>query len=127
MPARSEDHLSPAQLLANEGATVHAANEHGVCRFLPGRSLSVNDLFRNLVYDSDVVVTGVPSPSYSLPVGWVRPGTVVINVSNFKNVDEDELMMVPGVRYVPLIGKVTVAMLEHNLLSLIHRFHDEQE
>jgi hypothetical protein len=30
---------------------------------------------------------------------------------------------VPGVKYVPLVGKVTVAMLERNLLRLIENFH----
>jgi methylenetetrahydrofolate dehydrogenase (NAD+) len=30
---------------------------------------------------------------------------------------------VPGVKYVPLVGKVTVAMLERNLLRLIDNFH----
>ena len=30
---------------------------------------------------------------------------------------------VPGVRYVPLVGKVTVAMLERNLIRLIDNFH----
>jgi methylenetetrahydrofolate dehydrogenase (NAD+) len=46
-----------------------------------------------------------------------------MNVSHFKNVDEEALMQIEGVRYVPLVGKVTVAMLERNLLRLIENFH----
>lgn len=40
----------------------------------------------------------------------------MVNVASYKNVDEPSLLAVPGVRYVPLVGKVTVAMLERNLL-----------
>jgi 5,10-methylene-tetrahydrofolate dehydrogenase/methenyl tetrahydrofolate cyclohydrolase len=29
---------------------------------------------------------------------------------------------VPGVKYVPLVGKVTVSMLERNLIRLIKQF-----
>ena len=68
-------------------------------------------------------MTGVPTKDYKLNVDWVQPGTVIINVSHFKNVDEEELLKVPGVKYIPLIGKVTVSMLQRNLIRLIHNFH----
>ncbi|MGB1596507.1 MAG: hypothetical protein ACPIOQ_27350 [Promethearchaeia archaeon] len=75
---------------------------------------------------SKIVITGVPTKDYKLPTEWVQPGTIVINVSHFKNVDEDALLTVPGVKYVPLVGKVTVAMLERNLIRLINQFQLEQ-
>jgi len=31
--------------------------------------------------------------------------------------------MIPGVAYVPMVGKVTVAMLERNLMRLFDQFH----
>jgi hypothetical protein len=68
-------------------------------------------------------VTGVPTKSYRLPTAWIQPHTTVINVASFKNVDEDELLHIPGVVYVPLVGKVTVAMLERNLMRLYDQFH----
>ena len=46
-----------------------------------------------------------------------------MNVASFKNVDEEALLKVPGVVYVPLVGKVTVAMLERNLMRLYEQFH----
>lgn len=74
-----------------------------------------------------LIVTGVPTKDYKLPTAWVQPGTVVINVSHFKNVDEESLLQVPGVKYVPLVGKVTVGMLERNLIRLIKQFQlDDQ-
>ena len=47
----------------------------------------------------------------------------VVNVASFKNVDEESLLKVPGVTYVPMVGKVTVAMLERNLVRLYENFH----
>lgn len=47
----------------------------------------------------------------------------MVNVASFKNVDETALLKIPGVRYVPQVGKVTVAMLERNLMRLYDQFH----
>lgn len=72
---------------------------------------------------SSVVITGVPTKDYRLPSSWIQPQTVVVNVASYKNVDEDSLLRIPGVVYVPLVGKVTVAMLERNLMRLYQQFH----
>lgn len=72
---------------------------------------------------SSVVITGVPTKDYRLPIEWVQPYTTVVNVSSFKNVDESQLLQIPGAVYVPLVGKVTVAMLERNLMRLFDQFH----
>ena len=47
----------------------------------------------------------------------------MVNVASFKNVDEEALLKIPGVVYVPMVGKVTVAMLERNLMRLFDNFH----
>lgn len=47
----------------------------------------------------------------------------MVNVASFKNVDEESLLQIPGVVYVPQVGKVTVAMLERNLVRLFEQFH----
>jgi methylenetetrahydrofolate dehydrogenase (NAD+) len=69
------------------------------------------------------VVTGVPTKNYKLPIEWIQKNTTVVNVASFKNVDEDELLKIPGVVYVSMVGKVTVAMLERNLMRLYEQFH----
>jgi hypothetical protein len=56
---------------------------------------------------SNVVVTGVPTKNYRLPSEWIRPHTTVVNVASFKNVNEDEILQIEGVQYVPMVGKVT--------------------
>ena len=75
------------------------------------------------IFQSSVVVTGVPTKSYRLPTEWIQPNSTVVNVASFKNVDEESLLEVPGVVYVPMVGKVTVAMLERNLMRLFDQFH----
>jgi hypothetical protein len=74
-------------------------------------------------FQSSVVITGVPVKSYRLPTEWIQPNSTVLNVASFKNVDEESLLKVPGVVYVPMVGKVTVAMLERNLMRLYEQFH----
>ena len=68
-------------------------------------------------------MTGVPTKAYRLPTEWIQPHSTVVNVASFKNVDEEALLKVPGVVYVPMVGKVTVAMLERNLMRLYEQFH----
>jgi hypothetical protein len=76
-----------------------------------------------LPIQSCIVVTGVPTKSYRLPTAWIQPNTIVVNVASYKNVDEETLLKIPGVIYVPQVGKVTVAMLERNLMRLFDQFH----
>lgn len=65
-----------------------------------------------------MVILGVPVKSYKLDVESIRPNTTVINVASFKNVDEEALLQIEGVKFVGQVGKVTIAMLERNLLRL---------
>merc|ERR1712066_700181 len=86
---------------------------------VPPPSLTVEDAVRM----SDIVVLGVPSPSYKLDVSWIKEGAIVLNVASHKNIDEAELLSTrPGVRFVGQVGKVTVALLERNLLRLHENF-----
>lgn len=114
-----------AALLANDGATVFSIDITGTQKFTRGQGLKhsrhqVADVKTSLevaVGMSDVVITGVPSPSYKFPVEYLKDGAVCVNFSSDKNFD-------PSVKehaslYVPSIGKVTIAMLLRNLLRLI--------
>jgi hypothetical protein len=85
-------------------------------------------LYRNgddmhLIVKSSIVITGVPAKSYRLPTEWIQPNTIVVNVASYKNVDEATLLLIPGVIYIPQVGKVTVAMLERNVMRLFDQFH----
>ncbi|GKY94883.1 hypothetical protein MPSEU_000453200 [Mayamaea pseudoterrestris] len=113
-----------AAMLANDGAEVYSVDINSIYKFSGGRLQACpEETPESCVRKSSVVVTGVPTKNYRLPTEWIQPGTTVVNVASFKNVDEEELLKIPGVVYVPLVGKVTVAMLERNLMRLFDQFH----
>lgn len=116
-----------AVMLANDGATVYSVDVDSILQFRAGgemrRCTEHGFTVENCVRKSSVVVTGVPSDLFRIPADWIRHGSTVINVSSELNVDEEALRRVPGVFFVPHVGKVTVALLEHNLVSLHRRYH----
>lgn len=114
-----------AAMLANDGATIYSIDVDSIFMFRRGALRKTEATPEQAVGQSDAIVTGVPSKDYKLSASWLKEGCAVINVSTFKNVDEEEVLKVPGVRYVPMVGKVTVSMLERNLLRLHENFGEE--
>ena len=114
-----------AAMLANDGAEVYSVDINSIYKFSGGRlhKCDPNETPESCVRQSSIVVTGVPTKAYRLPCEWIQPNTTVVNVASFKNVDEEQLLKIPGVVYVPMVGKVTVAMLERNLMRLFEQFH----
>mmetsp|Transcript_8096 Transcript_8096/g.9778 ORF Transcript_8096/g.9778 Transcript_8096/m.9778 type:complete len:366 (+) Transcript_8096:124-1221(+) len=113
-----------AAMIANDGADVYSVDINSIYLFRSGRlEKCENETPESCVRKSSVVITGVPAKAYRLPTEWIQPNTTVVNVASFKNVDEESLLKIPGVVYVPLVGKVTVAMLERNLVRLFDNFH----
>lgn len=114
-----------AAMLANDGADVYSIDINNIYLFRDGRLNKVeeDETPESCVRKSSVVITGVPTKSYRLNTEWIQPGSTVVNVSSFKNIDEEELLKVPDVTYVPMVGKVTVAMLERNLMRLFENYH----
>lgn len=110
-----------AAMLANDGATVYSIDIDSIYMFRRGK-LEVppeGSSLESLVPNADVVILGVPTDKFKLDVSLVKEGAIVVNVASHKNVDEDELLArVKGVKYVAQVGKVTVTMLERNLLRL---------
>lgn len=114
-----------AALLANDGATVYSVDLDGIQRFTRGEGLKlhrhqvvdVDTTLEEVAKNADVIVTGVPSPSYKFPKELVKDGAVVINFSSEKNFNPD--VKEKASLYVPMIGKVTIAMLLRNLLRLM--------
>ncbi|KAJ3262261.1 hypothetical protein HK103_002674 [Boothiomyces macroporosus] len=86
-----------AALLANDGAKVFSVDEFGLLEFHRGENIK---LARHQVIEtkvtldealaqSDVVITGVPSPNYKLPATKLKDGVIAVNFSTFKNMGED--------------------------------------
>lgn len=113
-----------AAMLANDGATVYSVDINSIFLFQNGKlQTCTNETPESCVRKSSVVVAGVPAKAYKLPSEWIQPNTTVVNVASFKNVNEAEILQIPGVVYVPQVGKVTVAMLQRNLMRLYEQFH----
>jgi len=111
-------------MLANDGADVYSVDIESIYLMRRGKMFSTDGVdVEKACRQSKVIVLGVPTEKYKLPTEWVSPGTAVLNVSHFKNVSEEELLKIDGVQYVPLVGKVTVSMLERNLVRLINNYH----
>jgi methylenetetrahydrofolate dehydrogenase (NAD+) len=118
-----------AAMLANDGAEVFSVDIDSVFLMKRGHMCEPPEECKTLnecVRRADVVITGVPTATWKLPVECLKEGVIVINVSQFKNVDEVALSeKVPNCKYVPQVGKVTVSMLERNLLRLVEQFHEK--
>lgn len=117
-----------AAMLANDGSDVYSVDVNSIYLFrakdkrlhkVPNDGETVETCVRK----SSIIILGVPVKSYQLPTEWVQPNSVVVNVASFRNVDEEKLLKIEGVTYVPMVGKVTVAMLERNLIRLFENFH----
>jgi len=111
-----------AAMLANEGAIVYSVDIDSIFILKRGVLSETTDTSASACLQSNVIVLGVPSKSYQLPLDCVSDNTVVINVSPFKPLDQAALLKKTGVVWVPLVGKATVAMLERNLSRLFQNY-----
>lgn len=118
-----------AALLANDGAIVYSVDVNNIQRFTRGEGLKFtkhqvedlgifsNELLKECCKEADVIITGVPSESYKFPTEYIKDGAACINFSSFKNFDDS--VKTRTSLYVPMTGKVTIAMLLRNMLRLI--------
>jgi methylenetetrahydrofolate dehydrogenase (NAD+) len=118
-----------AAMLANDGATVYSADIDSIVLFSEGgrteRCKASEMSLEDCVRQSSVVVTAVPNHKFHIPVEWLQEHSTVVNVAREKNVNEDDIRSTdtPGILYIPQVGQVTVALLEHNLVQLHRRYH----
>lgn len=116
-----------AAMLANDGAEVYSVDIDSIFRLTRGKLHETEETVETASRKSSVIVTGVPVKAYRFNTEWIQPNTTFVNISCYKNVDKAALLQIEGVNYVPLVGKVTVAMLERNLLRLYENFHQPSE
>ncbi|WFD36195.1 methylenetetrahydrofolate dehydrogenase (NAD(+)) [Malassezia cuniculi] len=72
---------------------------------------------KECISKSDVVIGGVPAASYKIPTEWIKENAVCINFSSEKNFEKDVRSRASA--YLPAVGKITVSMLQRNLLRLV--------
>eukprot|EP00730_Choanoeca_flexa_P012567 TRINITY_DN4397_c0_g1_i2.p2 TRINITY_DN4397_c0_g1~~TRINITY_DN4397_c0_g1_i2.p2 ORF type:complete len:167 (+),score=45.09 TRINITY_DN4397_c0_g1_i2:952-1452(+) len=103
---------------------VYSVDIDSIYEFRRGQLELTEHTVQSACQSSDVIILGVPSKDYKLPIEYIRDDAVVVNVASFKNVDEAALAEAkPNVKFVPMVGKMTVAMLERNLIRLYENFH----
>lgn len=118
-----------AAMLANDGAQVYSVDIDSIVQFSAGgrtqRCKESKITLEDCVRQSSVVVSAVPNDKFHIPVDWLQENTTVVNVAREKNINEDDLRNTdtPGILYIPQVGQVTVALLEHNLIQLHRRYH----
>lgn len=111
-----------AALLANDGAKVYSVDVNDVLEFHRGEKqmkhyvTDTNYQLDDVLPISDVVITGVPGKAFKVPTQKLKRGVIAINFSTENNFTED--VVDKAGMYVPSIGKVTIAMLQRNLLRL---------
>ena len=114
-----------AAILSRRGAYVYSIDIDSILQFRPGGRLRrVTDMtLEKCLQASSIVVSGVPTQAFKLPCHSIMPGSLVVNVSEFENVPLEPILEVPGVRFVPHVGKVTIAALQQNLINLHRTFN----
>lgn len=113
-----------AALLANDGAKVYSVDVHDILVFHRGGDLQYDsykvDECELKVGDvlplADIVITGVPSPDYRVPIELLKEGVIAVNFACAKNFG-DEIKQKASI-FVPSIGPVTTAMLQRNCVRL---------
>ncbi|KAJ2353240.1 Methylenetetrahydrofolate dehydrogenase [NAD(+)] [Coemansia erecta] len=118
-----------AALLANDGAKVYSIDINDILVFERDRDASINSHTTSkteftpddVIPLCDVVITGVPAAGYKMPTRLLKPGVVAVNFASVRNF-EPEVKDVASI-YVPSVGKVTVSMLQRNLLRLFNYQH----
>ncbi|KAJ2125788.1 Methylenetetrahydrofolate dehydrogenase [NAD(+)] [Coemansia sp. RSA 720] len=118
-----------AALLANDGAKVYSIDINDIQIFERDQAASINSHVisktdfktEDVIPLCDVVITGVPAAGYKMPTKLLKPGVVAVNFASVRNF-EPEVKEVASI-YVPSVGKVTVSMLQRNLLRLFNYQH----
>lgn len=118
-----------AAMLANDGARVYSVDVDGMLLYTAGAvpgTIRVSETsveVANALRAADIVVSGVPAKGFSLPAEALREGAIAINFSQHANFGDG---VDARCTFVPAIGKVTIAMLERNLIRLHANFRGKR-
>lgn len=123
--------LPLATMLSNQGGKVYSIDIDSIYQFMPEGEVRIkreqaSKTMEECVRQSSAVVTGVPSHTFRVPTEWISDNATLINVATESNFEEEEVANLPSVTYVPHVGRVTVAALEHNLCMLHQNYHIDQ-
>jgi methylenetetrahydrofolate dehydrogenase (NADP+)/methenyltetrahydrofolate cyclohydrolase len=111
-----------AVMLSNDGARVYSFDLNGPLLFRDARPEEIDISRATALQESDIVITGVPSPQFSkVQQREIRQDSVCLNFSslpNFADDIEDHTSI-----FIPKVGPMTVAMCMRNTIRLYTNFH----
>lgn len=111
-----------AVMMSNDGARVYSFDEHGPLMFRDGTPEETTVSRTEALAASDIVITGVPQPSFNLVTAdEVRSDSVCVNFSSVQNFADKIEQHVAT--FVPRVGPMTVAMCMRNTIRLFENFH----
>lgn len=114
-----------AAMLANDGAAVYSIDVSGMLRYTAGSvpgTIKVEETSvaqEEALKQADMVIAGVPSKAFVVKASSLKQGAIAVNFSQHQNFEKG---VEETCTLVPAIGKVTIAMLERNLLRLQANF-----
>src|SRR5581483_6939607 len=96
-----------AAMLAHDGATVYSFDIDGVLRYDGHKTKETPITRAEALASSDIIITGVPSRDFAIvKKDEVKAGSVCINFSTFKNIDDDVIERARA--FLPRVGPITV-------------------
>lgn len=111
-----------AAMLTNDGADVYSVDLDSIYLMRKGKMIDTEFTLDKVCKISDVIISGVPDKNFIIDPLWIKPYTTIINVSPYKNLDINKINYIKGIKFVPQVGSVTVAMLLRNLITLINNY-----
>jgi len=112
-----------AVMLSNEGAEVYSIAVNSTYHFEDFKYHKIESELENCIKSSNVVITGVPDPNFSIPGEWIQPQTIVLNMSEYENISENSVLQVPGTVLLTGVGKITRSLVERNVIRLHEAYH----
>ena len=112
-----------AVMLSNEGAEVYSIALNSTYHFKEFKYHKVETDLESCVRNSNVVITGVPDPSFYIPSDWIQPQSIILNMSEYNNISEESVLKVPGVVLLSKIGALSRALLQRNIIRLHETYH----
>lgn len=116
-----------AVMLNNEGAEVYSVALNSTYHFKDFKYNKVEQELESCIRNSNVIITGVPDKNFYIPGDWIQPQSIIVNMSEFDNIDEAVILEIPGAVLLSGVGSLSRAILQRNVVSLYEAFHSDDE
>eukprot|EP01134_Creolimax_fragrantissima_P007918 CFRG7918T1 len=121
-----------AALCANDGAKVYSIDVNDIQLFSRGSGIKLHkheitstDITRaEALAQADVVISGVPVKGFKVDTSDLKDGVIAINFATYQNFSPDVVSKASIL--VKSVGKVTVAMLQRNVMRVSRSPHRKE-